>query len=58
MQEVGRQTARNETIMLHWRNNVSATIQGKQGDATRAANAGFVLAEQLYQDITNGTRAW
>jgi hypothetical protein len=55
MQEVGRQTARNETIMLHWRNNVSATIQGKQGEATRAANAGFELAEQLYRDIRSGT---
>ena len=56
MQELDRQTERNEEIMRHWRNNVSATIQGVQEEATCAANAGFQLAEQLYQDIRSGTR--
>jgi hypothetical protein len=56
MQELDRQTARNEEIMRHWCNNVSATIQGVQEEATCAANAGFQLAEELYQDLRNGTR--
>jgi hypothetical protein len=41
--------------MLHWRNNVSATIHGVQEEATCAANASFQLAEQLYRDIWSGT---
>jgi hypothetical protein len=55
MQELDRQTARNEEIMRHWRNNVSAAIHGVQEEATCASNAGFQLAEQLYQDIRSGT---
>lgn len=57
MNEWDRQTARNAEIMRHWRNNVSATIQGVQEEATCAANAGFELAEQLYRDIIGGTRS-
>jgi hypothetical protein len=34
----------------------SAMMQGDQEEATCAANAGFVLAEQLFHDIHNGTR--
>jgi hypothetical protein len=56
-QEVDRQTARTQEICRQWDLNLRHVIQGQHAQAIAASDSGFGLTEQLYQDITHGTRS-